>query len=167
MARDFHNLTLKIQAEVKWVPGRSNISGNEEADATARARLLTLPPLQAQPSHTVLAYQRRLMYHSGKILVDDWWSKACQTRYRDLDLEMRRRKQPEIALPRNLLHHFLAARSGHRDLVAYHHQLNHEDTNLHCFYWQEISPIHFIGRRRNDHHIRTLRKGLTVATFTQ
>ena len=125
------------------MPGHSNIGGNE-ADIAARAGLQVLPPRQTQPSHTTLAYQRRLMYQLRQILVDEWWSTACPIRYRDLDLEMRREKPPELALPRNLYHHLLAARSGHGDFAAYHRRFNHEDADLHCICGQETSPTHFI-----------------------
>lgn len=167
LTRDFHDLTQMIHAEVRGVPGHSNIGGNEEADAAARAGLLALPPRQTQPSHTTLAYQRRLMYQLRQSLVDEWWSTACPTRYRDLDLEMRRKKPSELALPRNLYHYLLAARSGHGDYAAYHRRFNHEDANLHCVCGQETSPTYFIRCRRNAYHMRKLRKGLTVAAFTQ
>ena len=78
------------------MPEHSDIGGNEEADAAARAGLLALPPRQTQPSHTTLAYQRWLMYQLRQSLVDEWWSTAYPTRYLDLDLEIRRKKPPEL-----------------------------------------------------------------------
>ena len=80
---------------------------------------------------------------------------------------MGRRKPPELSLSRNLLHLLLAARSGHGDYAAYHLRFNHEDANLYCVCGQEKSLTHFIRCRRNAYHMRKLRKGLTVAAFTQ
>ena len=167
LTREFYYLTQKINAEVRWVPGHSKIGGNEEADVAARAALQSLPPRQTQPGHITLAYLHRLMHQRRQNLVDEWWSTVCPARYRDLDLEMRRRKPPELSLSRNLLHHLLAARSGHGDYAAYHRRFNHKDANLYCVCGQETSPTHFIRCRRNACHMRKLRKGLTVAAFTQ
>ena len=143
---------------VRWVPGHSNIGGNEEADTAAHAGLLTLPPRQTQPNHTTLAYQRRIMHQLRQGLVDDWWSTACPTRYQDLDLEMRRKKPPELTISRNLHHHLLAVRSGHGDYATYHRRFNHEDANPYCVCGQETSPTHFIRCCRNAHQYASSEK---------
>ena len=51
--------------------------------------------------------------------------------------------------------------------MAYHRRSKHEDANLHCICGQETSPTQFIRCCRNAHHMRRLRKGLTVVAFTQ
>lgn len=114
----FMDVAQKIGAKVRWVPGHSKIAGNEEADTEARAALRLLPERQIKPWYTSLAYLRRLMQQRRQVLIDEWWSTALPTRYRDLDLQMRRRKPPELALLHRLLHELLAARSGHGDFAA-------------------------------------------------
>ena len=51
-----------MKAEVRWVPGHSNIMGNVEADREARAALSTLPARNISPTYMTLAYLRRLMH---------------------------------------------------------------------------------------------------------
>lgn len=167
LTQSFYEVAQVSQAEVRWVPGHSSIAGNEEADAEARSALNRLPSRVCQPRNITLAYLRRLMQQRRQQSVDEWWSKACPARYRDLDLLMRRRKPPELALPRQLLHNLIAARSGHGDFASYHRRFKHVDANMLCICGREIAPTHFITCRRNSTHMRRLRKGLTVAAYTQ
>lgn len=130
------------------MPGHCKIRGIEEADvdadAEARAALLLLPIRETSPSHITLAYLRRLMHQRRQKLIDEWWSTASPLRYRELDLQMRHKKPPELTLPRRLLHHLLAARSGHGDFAAYHRRFHHDDAILECECGRETSPTHFV-----------------------
>ncbi|KAI1005063.1 hypothetical protein K3495_g3155 [Podosphaera aphanis] len=161
----FHNLAKTTNAEFRWVSGHSNIGGNEEADAEARIALRDLPERNTRPHFISLSYLWRLMQQRRQELVDKWWSEVCPARYQDLDLKMRRKKSPELALPRRLLHKLLAARTGHGDFAAYHRRLNHIDANLECVCGQETSPIHFIRCRRHANKMRKLRNGMSMDTF--
>ncbi|KAI0993628.1 hypothetical protein K3495_g14556, partial [Podosphaera aphanis] len=118
--REFYQIAREFNVDTRWVPGHSKIIGNEEADVEARSALQKLPARDSNPENITLAYLRRFMHLRRQDLVDKWWSTARPARYRDLDLLMRRRKPPELALPRRLLHHLLAARSGHGDFASYH-----------------------------------------------
>ncbi|KAI0995667.1 hypothetical protein K3495_g12514 [Podosphaera aphanis] len=120
LTRVFHEVAKKANARVRWVPGHSRISENEEADAAARAALQELPPRLTQPGYITLTYLRRLMRQYRQNLMDCWWSTVCPARYKDLDLQMRRQKPPELNLPRLLLQRLIAARSGHGDFAEYH-----------------------------------------------
>ena len=73
-------------------------------------------------------------------LVEKLWSDVCSARYQDLDLKMRRRKPPELALPRRLPHKLLAAGTGNCDFAAYHRCLKQIDANLECVCGQETTP---------------------------
>ncbi|KAI0993756.1 hypothetical protein K3495_g14428 [Podosphaera aphanis] len=106
MTSTFHNVAQRVMAEVRWVPGHSKIRGNEEADLEARAALQLLPIRDTSPEHMTLAYVRWLTHYHQQSLLNEWWLKACPSRYQDLDLQMRRRKPPELALPRRLLLNF-------------------------------------------------------------
>lgn len=145
--------------------GHSNISGNEEADAEARAALNGLPARDQPHSYITLAYLRRLMHQRRQKLIDEWWSSACPDRYRDLDLQMRRKKPPELSLPRHLLHKLIASRTGHGDFAEYHRRFHHNEANLECSCGHETSPTHFVRCRRHAQITRKLRKGLTVNAF--
>ena len=78
---------------------------------------------------------------------------------------MRRRKPPELALPRRLLHKQPAARTGHGDFAAYHRRLNHKDATLECVCGQETTPTHFIPCRRHANQTRKLWNGMTMDNF--
>ena len=105
------------------------------------------------------------MHHRRQQLVDEWWAKACPARYRDLDLLMRRRKPPELALPKQLLHKLIAARSGHGDFASYHRRFKHADACMNCACGLETSPTHFIRCRLHASQMRKLRKGETMNAF--
>ncbi|KAI1005176.1 hypothetical protein K3495_g3041 [Podosphaera aphanis] len=164
MTSTFHNVARRAMAEVRWVPGHSKIRGNEEADLKARAALQLLLIGDTSPEHMNLAYIRRLMHYHQQPLLNEWWLTACP-RYQDLDLQMRRRKPPELALPRRLLHELLATRSGHGDFAAYHRRFNYEDANLICDCGTETSPTHFIHCRKYAIQMRKLRKGARMEEF--
>lgn len=161
----FHNLAKTSNAEFRWVPGHSNVRGNEEADAEARIALRDLPERNSQPTYITLSFLRRLMQQRRQELVEKWWSDVCPPRYQDLDLKMRRRKPPELKLSRRLLHRLIAARTGHGDFAAYHRRLKHIDANLECVCGQETTPTHFIRCRRHANQMRKLRNGLTLDDF--
>ncbi|POS85318.1 hypothetical protein EPUL_003041, partial [Erysiphe pulchra] len=131
--RTFYEVAKRANAEVRWVPGHSNIMGNVEADAQARAALRMLPERNISPSYMTLAYLRRLMHQRQQILLDDWWSRVCQSHYQDLDLQMRLNKPPELSLPRRLLRHLIAARTGHGDFAAYHYRFKYSDAIFECY----------------------------------
>lgn len=166
LTRTCRDAAQKANAEIRWVPGHSMISGNEEADMEARAALHKLPARDSPLTYTTLAYLRRLMHQLRRKLSDEWWSTTCPARYRDLELQMRCRKPPELPLSRSLLHQLLAARPGHGDFAAYHRRFHHGDANLTCTYGQETSPTHFVRCRNHASITRKLRKGLTLSDFT-
>ncbi|KAI0991356.1 hypothetical protein K3495_g16831, partial [Podosphaera aphanis] len=125
--RSFHALSKTAEVFVKWVPGNSGIQGNVEVDSIARSALRGLPNLEIKPGLLTLAYLRRLMNQRRQALLDDWWEEACPSRYREQDLLMRRRKPPELALPRRLLRELIAARTGHGNFAAYYRRFQFSD----------------------------------------
>ncbi|KAI1001032.1 hypothetical protein K3495_g7166 [Podosphaera aphanis] len=70
--RIFHHVARKFNAVVRWVPGHSKITGNEEADEQARAALQELPAPQSILEYVTLAYLRRIMYQRRRDLIDEW-----------------------------------------------------------------------------------------------
>ena len=83
----------------------------------------------------------------------------------DPDLQMRRRKPPELRLSRRLLHGLIAARAGHGDFASYHRRFKHLDANMECVGGIETSPTHFIRCRNHNTQVRKLRKGATINTY--
>ena len=64
---------------------------------------------------------------------------------------------PRTSLFRRLLHHLIAARTGHGDFAAYHRQFNHYNANVECTCGLETSPTYFIRCRNNARILRKLR----------
>lgn len=157
---NFRELAHMAHVSVKWIPGHSEIRGNDEADAEARAGLRQLPQRNVSPESISHAFLRRLVNQRRQSLLDAWWDKACPARYRALNLQMRRRKPPELCLPRRLLHELIAARTGHGNYAAYHRRFQHKDATLECICGKETSPTHFIRCQNHAHHARRFKKSM-------
>ena len=101
-----------------------------------------------QSGTILLAYLRRLMNNRLQALLSDWWYKASPVRYRKLDLLMKRRKPPELALSRHLLRKLI---------TAYNRRFNNADAPNECVFGEKTSPIHFIHRQLHSHETRRIR----------
>ncbi|XP_044723886.1 RNase H domain-containing protein [Hirsutella rhossiliensis] len=135
--------------EIRWIPGHTNIPGNEQADALAKAGTSQPEPADALPT---LAYLRKVARQRPKDAFKAWWEVSAPQQYRVLDLDATTGCPPELTIPRPLLHHLLAARTHHGDFADYHERLNHDDARLTCSCGrrknQSISSI--AGRSRRD-----------------
>ncbi|KAJ6439060.1 reverse transcriptase [Purpureocillium lavendulum] len=125
--------------QVRWIPGHTNIPGNEEADGLAKAGCLQPEPPEAMPS---LAHLRRLARQQSRDAFKAWWSTEAPESYKTLDLEATTSCPPELALPRATLHSLLAARSRHGDFADYHERFNHDDARLDCSCGRRKTPEH-------------------------
>ncbi|XP_044722137.1 RNase H domain-containing protein [Hirsutella rhossiliensis] len=136
--------------EIRWIPGHTNIPGNEQADALAKAGTSQPEPADALPT---LAYLRKVARQRPKDAFKAWWEVSAPQQYRVLDLDATTGCPPELTIPRPLLHHLLAARTHHGDFADYHERLNHDDARLTCscgrrkepkhlFYCRKIAPRH-------------------------
>ncbi|OAQ57666.1 endonuclease/reverse transcriptase [Purpureocillium lilacinum] len=124
---------------VRWIPGHTNIPGNEEADGLAKAGCLQPEPPGAMPS---LAHLRRLARQQSRDAFKAWWSTEAPESYKPLNLEATTSCPPELALPRATLHTLLAARSRHGDFADYHERFNHDDARLDCSCGRRKAPEH-------------------------
>jgi ribonuclease HI len=136
--------------QVRWIPGHTDIPGNEQADKLAKAASSLTEPEGAQP---ILAYLRRIARQKPKEAFETWWSTAAPEQYKRLNLKVTTGCPPELSLPRAALHHLLAARSLHGDFAAYHERFDHSDARLvcscnrrkapdHIFYCRKVPPRH-------------------------
>ncbi|CCU76238.1 TE1b-like protein [Blumeria hordei DH14] len=163
--RSFRALSNLAKVLVKWVPGHAGIQGNEEADTIARATLRELPSQDTPPGSCTLAYLRGVMNHRRQKLLEDWWIEACPPKYRQLNLQVRRRKPPELSLSRHLLRELIAARTGHGNFAAYHRRFNNLCAPMECSCGKETTPTHFIHCSRHAQHTRRLRKSMSHVEF--
>ncbi|KJZ69395.1 hypothetical protein HIM_11211 [Hirsutella minnesotensis 3608] len=136
---------------VRWVPGHADIPGNERADELAKAGA-TLP--DPTMDITTLAYLRRKAKADAASRFEAWWQAEMPDSYRTLKLKTTTKCPNElVGVPRERLHHLLAARSGHGDFAPYHERFHHPDALLQCscgrrkapdhiFYCRKIDPVH-------------------------
>ena len=150
MVDKFSSLRHNKRVEIRWIPGHVGIQGNEEADKLAKSALgapnnrslTSAAPILEDQDLTFAALGRWVKQRSQE-LVEEWWQKYRPKRYKDLDLFMRCKRPPELALPRWAYHRLIAARTGHGDYADYHRRFNPEHEDLKCVCGREKRPWHF------------------------
>ncbi|KAH7464077.1 hypothetical protein FOMA001_g17794 [Fusarium oxysporum f. sp. matthiolae] len=131
--------------QVRWIPGHTEIPGNEQADKLAKAAPSLPEPEGAQPT---LAYLRKVARQKPKEAFETWWTTSVPEQYKRLNLKATIRCPPELSLPRAALHHLLAARSLHGDFAAYHERFNHDDARVTCSCGRRKAPDHVFYCRK-------------------
>ncbi|KJZ70081.1 hypothetical protein HIM_10542 [Hirsutella minnesotensis 3608] len=133
---------------VRWVPGHADIPGNDRADELAKAGA-TLP--DPTMDITTLAYLRRKAKADAASRFEAWWQAEMPDSYRALKLKTTTKCPKElVGVPRERLHHLLAARSKHGDFAQYHERFNHPDALLVCSCVRRKAPDHIFYCRKID-----------------
>ncbi|KID94004.1 Ribonuclease H-like protein, partial [Metarhizium majus ARSEF 297] len=127
------------KTEVRWIPGHTKIPGNEQADVLAKAGCAKPEPADAVPT---LAFLRKTARQRAKIAVQAWWDASAPGKYKHLNLKFPSNCLPELALPRTILHHLLAARTYHGDFADYHERSHHSDAGITCSCGRRKAPTH-------------------------
>lgn len=149
---EFHDLVDLLRKQgtevrVRWCPGHQGIPGNDRADELAKAGSAGPPDPDPRAQQTTYSGAGTVLRAILSNIEKDWWRKELCERspaYREWKFQYTPRKEPEeLRLPRPLLGHYLAMRTGHGDFKAYHDRFNHQDANTSCAWcWKRTSPEH-------------------------
>ncbi|KID93327.1 Endonuclease/exonuclease/phosphatase, partial [Metarhizium majus ARSEF 297] len=133
------------KTEVRWIPGHTKIPGNEQADILAKTGCAQPEPADAVPT---LAFLRKTARQRSRIAVQAWWDASAPDKYQSLTLKFPSSCPPELALPRTILHHLLAARTSHGDFADYHERFHHSDACVTCSCGRRKAPTHLFYCRK-------------------
>lgn len=148
-----------FDVQIRWAPGHTGITGNEEADSLAEAEAKDpSPPTGHATDATVSGVRsiaKRLLNQARK----GWWAAKRTTLsawYNQWSLPYTITETPSaLSLPRPILARLLAIRTMHGDFAWYHQKFKHQDANLGCK----------CGRAKTPEHIVLCRK--TLRTFSK
>ncbi|KJZ68476.1 hypothetical protein HIM_01090 [Hirsutella minnesotensis 3608] len=133
------------KTEVRWIPGHTEIPGNEQADILAKTGCAQPEPADAVPT---LAFLRKTARQRSRIAVQAWWDASAPDKYQSLTLKFPSGCPPELGLPRTMLHHLLAARTHHGDFADYHERFQHDDACITCSCGRRKAPTHLFYCRK-------------------
>lgn len=131
------------RVRVHWIPSHTSIQGNCEADRAAKEALI-LPHQAAYTTHTILTIDSAKSWVKERLNqeIKSYWTQHAPESYRTLGIGSFVRCPRELTLPRSLVAHIYAARSGHGDYAAYHERFHHEDALTSCSCGAPKSPHH-------------------------
>ncbi|KAK1837510.1 hypothetical protein CCHR01_19868 [Colletotrichum chrysophilum] len=131
--------------QTHWSPGHQGIKGNEEADILAKeGTTLPVPRGQLATLSGIKRLARERIYRQHR----RWWKQEATPFYTQLGLKAFLACPPELTLPRAILHHLLAARSGHGDFEQYHQRFNHTEALPTCSCGEAKAVDHLVYCRK-------------------
>lgn len=139
------------EVKIRWVAGHTGVPGNDRADELA-GQACTSPTDRTKATRAAAAILAEARYEAS---FQRYWEGCAPARYQTLGIKARAHMPPELRLPRAVLGHLLAARSGHGDFADYHERFDHEDALLTCSCGARKAPEHFLTCPRGPSRTRT------------
>lgn len=140
--------TKQEKVRVFRIPVHAGIQGNVLVNLTAKEALgLTPPPSQ----RFSFKYARNWTNETTESETKHFWTNYAPQSYKNLRIDRFERRPKELSLPRSLVAHIYAARSGHGDFAAYHKRSKHQEalTVYSCGSPKSPSHIFFCPRLRH------------------
>lgn len=143
------------EVRIRWVPGHTNILGNEMADKAAKEGASLA--LREELPYSLASLKRWAKTTKWRAIAQ-YWQTAAPKSYQALGITSSPPKPKELDLPRASLGRILAARSQHGDFADYHERFCHENAYLYCRCGARKAPLHFafcsiakrFSRRKGD-----------------
>uniref|UniRef100_L7J927 RNase H type-1 domain-containing protein n=1 Tax=Pyricularia oryzae (strain P131) TaxID=1143193 RepID=L7J927_PYRO1 len=148
----FHELVEELKdtgvsVRIRWCPGHEGIEGNEKADRLAdegaKGPADTDPRTQGA---TVSGIRSELRKAAREASARCWQARKTSDAYDRWQLEYNPTKEPnELGLPRRILGHYLAMRTGHGDFRGYHDRFAHQGAKTQCAWCDNsTAPDHLV-----------------------
>jgi ribonuclease HI len=143
--KQIHQLMDKHDMTLRWIPGHTNIKGNERADELAKIGIIASRDPESLPT---AAGMKARAARETRDMASKWWLGEETSRpsgFEEAQIVCNPRTCPAaLKLPRRILGWHLATISAHGDYKWYHDRYHHMDAEVHCPCGYAKGPEHMV-----------------------